>query len=80
MRSQIGQWGNSLAVRIPKHIAQALNLQPNDAIEFSVVDGKAVIEPVCSPHEFTLDELLSQITEPSQQEVDWGKPEGEKIW
>lgn len=80
MKSQVGQWGNSLAVRIPKHIAQALNLQTNDAIEFSLVDGKAVLAPVRGLPEFTLDELLDQITEPPEAEVDWGKPMGKEIW
>lgn len=80
MKAQIGQWGNSLAVRIPKHIAQALNLQPDDAIEFSVVDGKAVLEPVRSLPAFTLDELLEQVTEPSEPEVDWGQPVGQETW
>lgn len=80
MKSQVGQWGNSLAVRIPKHIVQALNLQANDAIEFSVVDGKAVIEPVRLLPEFTLDELLEQVTEAPEPEVDWGKSIGEEAW
>lgn len=80
MKSQVGQWGNSLAVRIPKHIAQALNLQPNDAIDFSVVDGKAVLEPIHALPEFSLDELLEQVTEPPEPEVDWGKHAGEEIW
>jgi antitoxin MazE len=29
MKSQIGQWGNSLAVRIPKYMIEALDLKPN---------------------------------------------------
>ena len=58
MKSQVGQWGNSLAVRIPKHIVEALNLQVNDALEFTVKDGKAVLEPIPALPEFTLDELL----------------------
>ncbi len=61
--------GNSLAVRIPKHIVQALNLQANDAIEFSVVEGKAVIKPIRILPEFTLDELLEQIVETPEAEV-----------
>lgn len=80
MKSQVGQWGNSLAVRIPKHIVQALNLKADDAIEFSVVDGNAVLAPVKSLPEFTLEELLDQVTEPPELEVDWGKPVGEEIW
>ncbi|NJK57401.1 MAG: AbrB/MazE/SpoVT family DNA-binding domain-containing protein, partial [Pleurocapsa sp. SU_5_0] len=36
MKSQIGQWGNSLAIRIPKYAVEALDLKPNDAIECTV--------------------------------------------
>jgi antitoxin MazE len=29
--------------------------------------------------DFTLDELLEQVTEPPEPEVDWGKPMGKEI-
>lgn len=80
MKSKVGQWGNSLAVRIPMHVAQALNLQANDPVEFSVVDGKAVLVPVQTLPDFTLDELLDQMTDEPEPEVDWGKPMGKEIW
>jgi antitoxin MazE len=44
MKSQIGRWGNSLAIRIPKYAVEALNLNPNDVVECSVENGKLVIE------------------------------------
>lgn len=80
VKSQVGQWGNSLAVRIPKHVAESLDLQPNDAIEFTVADGKVTLAPVRDLPDFSLDELLAQVTEPSEPEVDWGKPMGQEIW
>ena len=80
MKSKIGQWGNSLAVRIPAYVAEELALQPNDAIEFRIVDGKVLLEPVRSLPKFTLDELLDQITEPPEPEVDWGAPIGKEVW
>ena len=80
VKSQVGQWGNSLAVRIPKHIAEALSLQLNDAIEFTLADGKVTLAPIRDLPDFTLDELLEQMTEPPEPEVDWGKPMGKEIW
>ena len=80
VKSQVGQWGNSLAVRIPKYVAEALNLQPNDAIEFTVADGKVTLAPVRDLPDFTLDELLEQVTEPTEPEVDWGQPMGQETW
>jgi antitoxin MazE len=40
MKSQIGQWGNSLAIRIPKYVVEALALKPNDAVECTLEAGK----------------------------------------
>lgn len=79
MKSQIGQWGNSLGFRIPKAIAQELNLKPNDAVECDVKDGKLVIQPIQEVKQYTLDELIESEIEPSE-EVSWGKPEGEETW
>ena len=30
--------------------------------------------------ELTLEELLAEITEPTEPEVDWGTPMGEEVW
>lgn len=80
MKSQIGQWGNSLAVRIPKHITESLDLKINDRITFSVEAGKIVLEPVKTLEELDLDDLLAEVEEPSELEVDWGKPMGNEVW
>lgn len=79
MKSQIGQWGNSLAFRIPKVIAQELNLKPNDAVQCGVEDGKLVIHPIQEVKQYTLDELIESEIEQSE-EVSWGKPEGIEAW
>lgn len=78
MRLQVEKLGSSLAIRIPKHVAEALNLQPNDAIEFTVADGKVTLAPVRDLPDFTLDELLEQVMEPPEPEVNWGKPMGKE--
>jgi antitoxin MazE len=80
MKSQIGQWGNSLAVRIPRYVVEALALKPNDTVECSVEDGKLVFAPIQTLPELSLDELLAGIVEAPEGEVDWGKPVGNEIW
>ena len=80
MNSSIGQWGNSLAVRLPKHISQSLNLKVNDRLSITEVDRKIILEPIQELEELSLDFLLSQITESPEPELDWGKAEGEEIW
>lgn len=79
MKLQIGQWGNSLAFRIPKAIAQELNLKPNDPVQCGVEDGKLVLQPIQEVKQYTLDELIESEIEQSE-EVSWGKPEGIEAW
>jgi antitoxin component of MazEF toxin-antitoxin module len=94
VKSQVSQWGNSLAIKIPPHIVKSLDLRADDAIEFSLIDGKAILAPVRSLPKFasesaldeltldelTLDELLEATIEPPEPEVDWGKPVGQEVW
>lgn len=37
---QVAKWGNSLAIRIPASVAQALKLQEGDEIEIHVVGAR----------------------------------------
>jgi antitoxin MazE len=80
MKSQIGRWGNSLAIRIPKYVVEALNLNSDDVVECSVENGKLVVEPIQALPELSLEELLAGVVEPSEPEVDWGQPMGEEVW
>ncbi|MEM9216033.1 MAG: AbrB/MazE/SpoVT family DNA-binding domain-containing protein [Cyanobacteria bacterium P01_F01_bin.150] len=80
MNAQIDQWGNSLAIRLPDQIVEELKLKADDALSFSIVDGKLVLEPVPALPEFTLDELLDQVIEQPESEVDWGQPVGKEMW
>ncbi len=38
MKMQIGKWGNSLAVRLPKEIVERLNLKEGDSIDSRVFE------------------------------------------
>jgi len=37
---QVAKWGNSLAVRIPVAVVEALQLKPGDEIEIHVADAR----------------------------------------
>lgn len=79
MKLQIGQWGNSLAFRIPKNFAKQLNLKPNDAVQCDIEDGNLVLKPIPEVQKYTLDELLDfEIDE--NEEISWGKSEGREVW
>jgi antitoxin MazE len=76
---QIGKWGNSLGIRLPKHVIEALQLSIKDRISCSLEDGTLILRPVSPQKKYKLDELLAQVEEPSE-EISWGKPEGQEVW
>jgi len=76
---QIGKWGNSLGIRLPKHISETLQLKAKDKVNCAIENGNLVLKPVRSTKRYTLDELLAQVEEPGE-EISWGKPEGKEIW
>jgi antitoxin MazE len=81
MRSQVGQWGNSLAIRIPKYVVESLDLKPNDAMECTVENGQLILVPIPiqALPELSLEKLLGEVTEAPESEVNWGKPMGDEV-
>lgn len=75
---RVGKWGNSLGIRLPRHIADLLNLNPKDRISCSVEGGKLVLVPI-RQSKYTLEELLADVEELSE-EVPWGSPQGKEVW
>jgi antitoxin MazE len=55
------KWGNSLAVRIPKTVAEEANLKDGDAIEIGV-DADGSVQLLRIGKVPTLAQLVSQIT------------------
>lgn len=60
VQAQIQQWGDSLALRIPKQVALEIGLEQNAMVTISVKEGKVILEPVKPVYK--LNDLLSQIT------------------
>jgi antitoxin MazE len=78
------KWGNSLAVRIPKTVAEALKVRVGRQAEIAIENGALVLRPVKRPKRkptYTLEELLKGMTrENVPKEVDWGEPRGNEAW
>jgi antitoxin MazE len=78
------KWGNSLAVRIPKTLADSLKVGAGRQADITVENGALVLRPIERPKRkppYTLEELLKGMTkEDVPQEVDWGKPLGNEAW
>ncbi len=79
MKTQIGKWGNSLAVRIPGTFAKELDLEEGAELEMTRAHGGLLLRP--RKREYTLDELLAQIKpENIHGETDWGPAVGGEAW
>ncbi|MEM8777843.1 MAG: AbrB/MazE/SpoVT family DNA-binding domain-containing protein [Cyanobacteria bacterium P01_G01_bin.49] len=53
----VAKWGNSLAIRIPKNIADKINLKEGTAISIDVTNNIIIITP--KTPKYTLNELLA---------------------
>ncbi|CAD5956990.1 Antitoxin MazE [Planktothrix tepida] len=80
MVTNVAKWGNSLAVRIPQNIAQAIQISEGSQVTFSVENGTIVIKP-SNRKRYSLEELVSQITpENCHTETDTGLAVGNEVW
>lgn len=80
MRARIQKWGNSLALRIPKSVAQEAGLVQGCEIDVKAHKGGLTIRPRKNKS-YTLAQLLRG-TDPrkSRPLVDWGPPQGREVW
>ena len=79
MTTQVGKWGNSLAVRIPGAYAKELHLEEGAELEVTRLDNGILLRP--RKREYKLEELLAQIKPESiHGETDWGGAVGAEAW
>lgn len=81
MQGTVSKWGNSLAVRLPRHLADQARLTDGSAVDLDVVEGILTITP--ARKKMSLAELLE--CEPKRAaapaaETDWGPAQGEEVW
>ena len=81
MLSKIQKWGNSLAVRIPKQVADEIGLIHNSTVEITLKAGTLQLIPVQPTKVYQLEALLDELSpEQLHDEVDFGQPVGHEIW
>lgn len=77
MRMTLRQWGNSLAVRIPKAFAVELGMEPGKTVEITSAEQKIVITNA----EPSLEELLQQVHPQNlHSETVTGPVTGAEVW
>jgi antitoxin MazE len=80
MQTTIQQWGNSLALRIPKAFAQQTKVKKGSRVNLTLENGRVIMKPI-RRRKYTLQELVSKITPQNRHpETDWGPPQGKEIW
>lgn len=81
MESRIAKWGNSLALRLPRHIAADAKLHEGTQVDLRVEGRSLVVRPTRPKYE--LSELLADHRTPRSEEskeFDWGERKGEEEW
>ena len=79
METRIQEWGDSLALRIPRPFANQIGLEPNSPVKLSLRGAELIIAPVKSPG-LKLEDLLAQVTEHNlHDEVDTGPAVGGEV-
>lgn len=74
MASKIQKWGNSLALRIPKSYAEALEFNEGASVKIKIVKDKLIISRK-KKQDIKLNELLSGINDKNlHKEVLYTKP------
>ena len=80
METTIQKWGNSLAVRLPKAVAQKLALRPGTRVRVYEEKRGVIISSVPSKR-LSLRERVNLIRpEHLHGETPWGKPRGKEVW
>jgi antitoxin MazE len=73
--AQVVKWGNSLAVRIPKAVAEQARMKEGDSVVIKATKGR--IEVRSAEKTPTLEELVAQIKpENRHPETNWGPDVG----
>lgn len=77
MRTHVAKWGNSLAVRLPKPVADALALEPGSMLEFELRPGQIVLS-LARPR-YDLKALVAKINDRNLPRLEGDLPQGGEI-
>ena len=75
MHIQIQKWGNSLAFRIPRALAQEADIRQGTTVDLGVKEGHIIITPL--KRKYSLKSLLTKITKSNvHREINFGSSQG----
>ncbi|MBW4555653.1 MAG: AbrB/MazE/SpoVT family DNA-binding domain-containing protein [Trichormus sp. ATA11-4-KO1] len=80
MTGVVAKWGNSLAIRIPKLVAEQTHITEGTDVNISV-EGNTIIVTPQTRKKYTLDELLEGMTPDNfHPEFETGNAVGSEDW
>lgn len=80
MQVRVSRWGNSLAVRLPKQLAEQLGLAEGQLVDMSAEGTVLELRPSAAPiyRKYDRDQLIGQIDPKEQPESFDDGPMGEE--
>ncbi len=79
MRARIAKWGNSLALRLPKKLAEDVGLVEGATVDLRIEGDSLLVVP--ARKKYRLSDLLSETKPEARQiETEWGAPRGRETW
>ena len=73
---RLTQWGNSIGVRLPKDMVNALGLEAGGVLDVSLEGNRIIFSP---RRKYSLNDLVSKITDENRPgETDWGADAGKE--
>jgi antitoxin MazE len=80
VRGKVSRWGNSLAIRIPKSLADEAGIGEDRQVELRLEHSAIIVEPIALD-EPSLEDLIAGITPENRHgETDWGPSVGREVW
>ncbi|MHC5250112.1 AbrB/MazE/SpoVT family DNA-binding domain-containing protein [Enterococcus sp. LJL90] len=79
----VNNWGNSLAIRIPKDISQKFNVENGDKLNIEIKDNQLIITHTVEEEKtLTFEELFADYNGESfkTELIDFGESTGNEQW
>ncbi len=82
-RTTVGQWGNSVGVRLPESVVKKANIRAGSSVTVRVVPKGVLIERrEENIEDLSLDELIARVNPKDRHEAVWEDltPMGREVW
>ncbi|MDR0943135.1 MAG: AbrB/MazE/SpoVT family DNA-binding domain-containing protein [Ruminococcus sp.] len=75
----LGYWGKSIGLRLPKNVTEALGLDSNSSVSYVLTDNKELIIKPVYEHKTIKERFKNYTGSYHGEELDWGEDVGEEI-